>query len=114
MKQKICAEPGCGKEFIGHPIRKYCDEHKDIKNRAGYKRKIIKYDTGTFILQPKFWDKKKIYWAKKRFKRPCDLCGKKYTLEVYPKQVMYPKYCEEHRNKFKRKNYLRKHSQVKE
>ena len=32
-KLKICQEPGCGKEFWGHPIAKYCEFHRDITHR---------------------------------------------------------------------------------
>ena len=38
IKLKICQEPGCGKQFWGHPIAKYCPEHRDIKNRQKPKK----------------------------------------------------------------------------
>ena len=34
IKLKICQGPGCGREFWGHPIAKYCELHRDIKQRA--------------------------------------------------------------------------------
>ena len=34
IKLKVCQEPGCGREFWGHPIAKYCELHRDIKQRA--------------------------------------------------------------------------------
>ena len=34
IKLKICQEPGCAREFWGHPIAKYCELHRDIKQRA--------------------------------------------------------------------------------
>ena len=38
IKLKVCQEPGCGKEFWGHPIAKYCDDHRDIKQRQKQKK----------------------------------------------------------------------------
>ena len=40
IKLKVCQEPGCGKEFWGHPIAKYCDDHRDIKQRQKQKKDI--------------------------------------------------------------------------
>ena len=39
IKLKICQEPGCGREFWGHPIAKYCELHRDIKQRQKQKKK---------------------------------------------------------------------------
>ena len=29
IKLKVCQEPGCGREFWGHPIAKYCRNNKN-------------------------------------------------------------------------------------
>ena len=34
IKLKVCQEPGCGREFWGHPIAKYCELHRDIKEEG--------------------------------------------------------------------------------
>ena len=77
IKLKVCQEPGCGREFWGHPIAKYCELHRDIKK--------------------------------------CCLegCNELFTIRVFPKQYIYPRFCEEHRNDFKRANYLRIISKLK-
>ncbi len=103
-KRKLnCKEPGCEQVFFGYPNAKYCVEHKDIKNRAvGQipKPKIILEDehfvfpheveTPTIIEKQCF----------------CTGCYNSYRIEIYPGQKIYPKYCEDHRNKFKRKYFL--------
>ncbi len=33
-------------------------------------------------------------------------CCQKFDLELVPNQVLYPKYCEDHRNSFRRENFL--------
>lgn len=35
-------------------------------------------------------------------------CCQSFTLSLIPNQVLYPKFCEEHRSEFRRQNFLRK------
>lgn len=35
-------------------------------------------------------------------------CRHSFALSLIPNQVLYPKYCEEHRSEFRRQNFLRK------
>ncbi|HQF56120.1 MAG TPA: hypothetical protein PK208_13470 [Fibrobacteria bacterium] len=39
----------------------------------------------------------------------CELdgCGKSYVVKIFPKQFVYPRFCEEHRNEFRRRNWIR-------
>lgn len=34
-------------------------------------------------------------------------CCQKFSLNLIPNQVLYPKFCEEHRSEFRRQNFLR-------
>jgi hypothetical protein len=34
-------------------------------------------------------------------------CARTFTLTLIPNQVLYPKYCENHRSEFRRENFLR-------
>lgn len=34
-------------------------------------------------------------------------CCQSFSLTVIPNQILYPKYCEEHRSEFRRRNFLR-------
>ncbi|MFP4520810.1 MAG: hypothetical protein ACLFQK_01565 [Fibrobacterota bacterium] len=98
---KVCQEPGCGKEFVGHPIRKYCDFHRILSNR---KRKKVEYepvDTHNKIFRHKYIDTVRMEFT-------CELegCDKKYSVDIIPRQYIYPKYCVEHRNEYKRKLFI--------
>jgi hypothetical protein len=97
-KLKICQEPGCGKEFIGHPIAKYCPDHRNISNRTRKVKIYESVDVKNFVFSHNFTDVTEI-------ERACSLpgCNRRYILKIYPKQKIYPKFCEEHRNDFKRK-----------
>ena len=44
IKLKKCQEPGCEREFWGHPIRKYCDLHSDIKARQKPKKVVDSFE----------------------------------------------------------------------
>ncbi len=101
-KLKICQEPGCGREFIGHPIAKYCELHRDLSNRT---RKVKTYDPvdkNNFIFDHNFTDVTNIV-------RLCAVpgCSRQYSIKVFPKQKIYSKFCEKHRNDFKREIFLK-------
>ena len=99
---KYCQYQNCGKEFIGIPIQKYCEIHLDPHNRKrirpicespGVKNRIFKhfFSHGTLV----------------EFICNLEGCGKKFLVEIIPKQFIYPKYCETHRSEFRRINFER-------
>lgn len=103
LKHKFCLEPGCGKEFIGHPIAKYCEFHRDIANRV---RKVKIYeavDVKNTIFRHQFTEVTNMEFT-------CSLpeCGRKYSVKIFPKHYVYPKYCTAHRNEYKRGAFLAK------
>ena len=57
IKLKVCQEPGCGGEFWGHPIAKYCDDHRDIKQRQKQKKdcKNKRIEEQTTLRKTAFW-----------------------------------------------------------
>ncbi len=101
-KLKICQEPGCGKEFWGHPIAKYCELHRDIRFRTRRRRVYENVDVKNQVFTHKFHEVTDIEFT-------CQLpgCGRRYKISVFPKQYVYPKFCEEHRNEFKRESFER-------
>ena len=101
-KLKVCHEPGCGKEFWGHPIAKYCEIHQDIKLRKRKRRIYEEVDVKNQIYNHKFHEVIEIQFN-------CQLpgCNKPFKVKVYPKQYVYSKFCEEHRSEYKRINFIR-------
>lgn len=103
VKLKICQEPGCGVEEYMHPIQKYCKLHKDIRMRVRKKKKHEAIDVKNMIFKHEF-----IGVTKVEFICYLDGCKNKFINNIYPKQYIYPKYCEEHRVEFKRELFLKK------
>lgn len=102
LKEKKCQYPGCGKIFFGIHIAKYCHEHRKdqyrIRKRAApedvnLKNQTIKH-TNTEV---------------QTVEMTCALegCEHKFELKIFPRQFVYPKFCELHRNEFKRELHLR-------
>ena len=102
IKLKICQEPGCGKEFWGHPIAKYCELHRDIKLRAKHKKEFESVDVKNMVFKHNYTEVIDLEFR-------CSLigCDKIYTVKVFPKQFVYPRFCLEHRNDFRRANFIR-------
>ena len=100
IKLKICQY--CGKEFWGHPIAKYCELHRDVKQREKTKKSPEPGDSNNKTHQHEFIEVVEENWV-------CELegCGKEYVVKIFPKQYVYPRFCEEHRNEFRRRNWIR-------
>ena len=115
QKSKICVE--CGNEFTGMAKQKMCSvcgNSLPIRyKRRNLARKIKRDETG-------IGDNKLIYnehWDIVPQTHNCELCGKPFIINVYPSSrkrggsdlnITYPKFCEEHRNEYKRFYYNRK------
>ena len=96
LKSKICQESGCGKEYLGSHISKFCDFHRDPKNRKR-KRKVYGPDENNRKFKHIMKDRITMIFN-------CSLlgCKKEFKVKVFPGVYVYPKYCEEHRNEYKR------------
>jgi len=100
IKLKICQY--CGKEFWGHPIAKYCELHRDVKQREKTKKSPEPGDSNNRTYNHEYIEVVEEPWT-------CELdgCGKTYMVKIFPKQFVYPRFCEEHRNEFRRRNWIR-------
>jgi hypothetical protein len=103
QKEKCCQFPRCKEKFIGRGKSKYCEEHrKDKYKKELYKQEKKKLGDNSYI---KHDNEECLIIIKK-----CGLkgCVNEFDIKLIPNQYIYPKYCEEHRNKFKRDNYIKR------
>jgi hypothetical protein len=105
MKQ--CEYEGCEEVFEGvssgcNPS-KYCKEHKKFKY---HKKTKMKKETKETISNNQ--NIKHSYKTATVIIGKCQLdgCGKDFEILVIPNIFVYPKYCPEHRNQFKRERFL--------
>jgi hypothetical protein len=106
-KLKQCAFPGCKEAFHGVGRSRYCNEHRDRKYR-----KII---DAPKIAQKKAEEESKgynqnikhTYVNTQTVEMKCSLdgCKNTYIIQITPHVYVYPKYCEEHRNEYRRKRF---------
>ena len=104
---KICKEPGCELEFIGHWTAKYCPAHKDPRSR--------KRDRGIKAPYKHFNQEfKHTYTNTPELEFTCALagCNNKFKMRLYHGQYVYPKYCEEHRSEYRRSFFSQKKGMV--
>jgi len=92
--KKCCSYDNCGVEYFGLKVSKYCEKHKLYKNRIIIPKK---YDQGV----------KKIKKGSKvveTLELKCELkgCNNYYKIMYNPLLFKYPKYCELHRNEYRR------------
>ena len=102
IKLKVCQEPGCGREFWGHPIAKYCELHRDIKNRQKQKKDFDNIETRNMVFRHNFTEV-----IESEFQCCLTGCDAKFEIKVFPKQYVYPRFCLAHRNDFKRTTFIR-------
>ena len=109
-----CQFPGCDEVFtiVGGGKDKYCPEHKKKKYRSELysvpKDVSAVNDINGNPLHPKDVNVIKKFDCTKAFKTEliCECCKKPYDVLALPSESMYPKYCPEHRNEYKRNRYL--------
>lgn len=108
---RVCVFPNCKKEFMGGKTAKYCEEHKkdkykDILYYNKYqekkrKERITNQNKNNQIIRHSFFKGQRIIYN-------CQCCGEPFEFVLLPRVYVYPKYCKEHRNEFRRKLYLNK------
>ena len=102
LREKKCQYPGCGKIFFGIHISKYCPEHRQDRYRIRKRTKPedVNIKNQTF---------KHNYTEVITMVLDCALegCDNQFEVKIYPRQYIYPKYCPEHRNEYKRVRHLR-------
>ncbi len=98
-KLKNCKFPDCKKQFLGRGKTKYCDEHRKQKYKKILYQRPISNGVGEANIIIKHKYKKAVLIS-----RICELdgCDCEYEITIIPNQIIYPKYCSKHRNKFKR------------
>ena len=103
MTIKTCLYNGCDREFISQSsVRKYCDIHRRCENRKRIHSKGEHPSIRNKIFKHTFTEPTLVEFSCK-----LDGCSKKYEIIVYPRQYIYPKFCECHRNEYKRLFYNR-------
>lgn len=110
IKLKQCQFPGCEVHFQGRGLEKYCQEHRKKeyykqlyhdKYKEKNKESTLEIRKLNQIIKHKNCDCFTI-------RSICALegCYKEFKILVEPGNFIYPKFCEEHRNEFKRKMFL--------
>jgi len=102
FKEKICMYPGCGKVFHGIHISKYCVEHRKDRYRIRKRTKPEDVNLKNQTIQHK-------YTTVVEQTMTCALkqCENQFTIKIFPRQYIYPKFCPDHRNEYKRERHLR-------
>ncbi len=109
LKRKNCAFPGCKKTFMGTGKSKFCEEHRKRKYRKfiDAERNLHKKKENNFspnpnlILNHNFSEQTTLVMT-----CACEGCANEFSIVVYPKTTVYPKYCEKHRNPYKRQLFI--------
>ena len=105
-KVKRCLYPECQNLFQGKGYSKYCLEHRQRQ----YRKVIDKINKKVIVTENpnQTYRHENISITVVTF--VCALCGQKFEIKVYPNIYIYPKYCEDHRNLYKRTLWLKNNS----
>lgn len=94
--EKHCQYPGCDTIFYGIMVSKFCDVHRvDGARTKEYKRGNINAINQTI-------EHKNFMVTNDTVKCALEGCNCKFELKIIPRTFIYPKYCEKHRNEYKR------------
>lgn len=100
---RVCQFQGCGREYKGHSLQKYCELHNTIKKRGGW-RPVYNIENANQIFDHSF-----TVPTKTVFTCALDGCRNTFEITVYPSQRLYPVFCEEHRQEHRRAHFTRMH-----
>ena len=97
LVEKKCEYPNCGVTFYGINIAKYCPEHRKEKYRIRKRQPTTSPDEHNEILKHSYCESMTVV-------KTCALegCDHRFPVKVLPRVYVYPKYCPEHRNEYKR------------
>ena len=106
LKEKICKYPGCNKIYFGIGRSCYCPNHRSRQARQVMlaqtsKNKTIPLANMTIMHENSY---------AVQLIRSCDCCNSEYEITLFPGIYIYPKYCELHRNLYKRRLYEQQHA----
>lgn len=117
LRRKVCAFPGCKvvEKMTGKGI--YCKEHR----KRQYRKTIDadKVSNQRFAQEVRNLNQNQLiqhdYSESITMIIPCQLegCRKEFEIQIYPKTFVYPKFCLEHRNPWKRERFLNQSKELK-
>ena len=102
FKEKICMYPGCGKVFHGIHISKYCVEHRKDRYRIRKRTKPEDVNLKNQTIAHKYTTV-----VEQTMNCALEQCENLFTIKIFPRLYVYPKFCNEHRNEYKRERHLR-------
>jgi hypothetical protein len=102
FKEKICMYPGCGKVFHGIHISKYCVEHRKDRYRIRKRTKPENVNLKNQTIQHKYTTV-----VEQTMTCALEQCESQFTIKIFPRQYIYPKFCQDHRNEYRRERHLR-------
>jgi hypothetical protein len=102
FKEKICMYPGCGKVFHGIHISKYCVEHRKDRYRIRKRTKPEDVNLKNQTISHKYTTV-----VEQTMNCALEQCENQFTIKIFPRLYVYPKFCHDHRNEYKRERHLR-------
>jgi len=114
ISAKTCAYSFCTNVFKGSQFQRYCNDPRCNKMRKTSTPRKKKQDNEVDNrIIPKIVISRAISMKKKTISLKCKAinaigkkCGCIFNVSLEARQSVYPKFCEEHRNAYKRKRYM--------
>jgi hypothetical protein len=109
LKMKNCSFPGCKvkQKMTGKAV--YCTEHRKRKyrkiidaNKIADKKAEHEARNTNQLLKHKYTESTIL-----RMKCAIDGCNNEFEIKVYPNLFVFPKYCPDHRNPYRRELFLK-------
>jgi len=109
-KVKTCQFPGCEVSFEGIGASKYCEEHRKSMYRKvlNIVKDVEKNKDVSTSPKPERSNQIIVHDNSIATLHTCSCpCGNEFVITLFPSVDIYPRFCEEHRNPYKRDRLLR-------
>jgi hypothetical protein len=106
MVTKQCQFVGCDKQYKGNNVSKYCKLHRQAKfKKELYRKPKEKVESINQVIKHTYSDEPVL-----QVKCELEGCNNEFNIQLFHAQYLYPKYCPDHRNEFKRNLFLKQQS----
>jgi hypothetical protein len=102
FKEKRCMYPGCDKIFHGIHISKYCVEHRKDRYRIRKRTKPEDVNLKNQTIPHRYTTV-----VEQTMTCALEQCENQFSIKIFPRQYIYPKFCPDHRNEYRRERHLR-------
>lgn len=118
LKEKTCAFPDCTETFFSTACSRYCPEHRKKEYRKQIEASGCTRKSKNTMLRKTIENSNQTithtFFENHTISVKCGLdgCSNQFNIELIAGNNVYPKYCSEHTNQYKRELFIKRQTNI--